>query len=316
MNDRFQSMPLYTFKFRHYSVVREIPPARINFEQLNRVWRDFQALCDQATEHETKHIEEVAFPVVEARDPEDSSKDANFAIRTQNIFKLKSSSPTINVKDSMGQLFSFTPEPGERNVFDSIEMPRRIVSVKMDNFEFFEYQNRDRLKNYKVSIFLDFSDYKISPFAPEDVNYKSRSFISVTGLQDTWVYGAAEKLEQALAEEASLVANSLHRYLSYNLFSWLVSVPLALLVLYKVSERWPASSGADLSVRTLFFLVLGLLIMLLVRTVYLYTKYLFPYLELKDQPKQLQALQRWLGGGLIGIIISSLVALVIQKFFL
>lgn len=183
-------MPQYSFKFRHYQVVKEIRPTAINFEQLNRIWRDFQDLCDQAMDHEIKHIEQVSFPAVDARDPEDQSKDANYANRTQIVASLKSSSPTINIKDSMGQLFSVTPEPGERNVFDSIEMPRRIVSVKMDNFEFYEYQNRGRLKNYKVSVFLDFSDYKLAPFAPEDLGYKSRSFISVSGLQDTWVYGA------------------------------------------------------------------------------------------------------------------------------
>ena len=192
------------------------------------------------------------------------------------------------------------------SIFEEEHVPDFITSIKFDN-SFFYKSVFNRNPQSLINVELDFSkppliDFVTSPSYPTLNN----SIIHVLGEKETWVEGSHEKVISSL-EERNNRRSWLHRKNVYDLFLWLLVLPVSLWNIRRFdlfASPYLSKFSTVLSVGV--YLYIFIIIVNVFRFAFNYLRWLFPYLELKTSLKSRAVRHRVIFFGVISVIAYTL----------
>lgn len=293
--------------FRTFRQTKSIAPSLLGLEDLKRICLELYQINSSAADHEKKYYEGLYRPK-EGDQPEANTKKQADLEREKKA--LENAAVTVTIEGNAGQCFTIIPDDVNK-VFSDFVLPPRITKIRFDNWSNYQFTpgNQNKLRNYRVTIELDFSDSKI--FTAQNPPTTNNSTVEVCGLDESWVIGTAERLRQHIERRTLWVPGVFHKILKYDVALWAFGMPLTFFGLKKLSES-PVleKSSVSTGLSALGYLMLGLLGLNIFRLFYNYVKWLFPFLELQEQSKKLQAAQRTVAAFIVLGILTGWLSLI------
>ena len=167
-------------------------------------------------------------------------------------------------------------------VFDSPNFPLdlKYAYINSENFLKGAY-NYTPLNSFEL--FFDFSkpeifDFTIFPSQPTP----NETNVKVIGKDATWTNGVFREVQQFLSEHTSRGA-WLHKHSVYDALLWLVGYPLVFWSAYKLSPLIPDSGDAGPFLKAALYVYVGLLVLVALRALFHYARWVFPTAEYKGQ---------------------------------
>jgi hypothetical protein len=166
-------------------------------------------------------------------------------------------------------------------------LPDFVTNIKFDNSFFYKTKFNGRNPQSLLSVELDLNKPPLVDFTTNpSLSTTNNSFIQVLGENETWVEGAHEKVLSSLRERKTKRA-WLHRNNAYDLFLWILILPISFWNLRKIDLMVSVYLSKISSVFTVALYVYVFIIILnLFRLGFNYVRWLFPYLELKTPLKK------------------------------
>ena len=245
-------------------LIKPIDSLTINTEDLYQFLRILQERADSACEIECNHIESF--------------------IPTENLEKskddLKSCSPikiTINGQDGE-ELFGSINE-----VFDSTSFPEQIKSLYL-NSELIYKSRFNYIPRNRIEVLIDFSKPKVLDFSfsPSEKTPNNSSF-TVEGYDSTWVNGVYSEIDKFLEKRSSKISK-IHRNSIYDLFVWILGLPIGFWTCYKFKTPIQ-KANLDSFLQSAFYVYIFFLSLFVLRILFHYFRWLYPkiqYNSLKD----------------------------------
>ncbi len=187
-------------------------------------------------------------------------------------------------------------------------LPDTVKAIKFDNSFFFKVRFNNRLPQSQINLELDFSkppvvDFITNPSLPTTNN----SFLQVMGGNETWVEGSHQKVLSSLKGMSNKRA-WLHGKNVYDLFLWILILPLSFWNLFKVDLILsPHLSKISNVIVVALYIYLFFIILNFFRFVFNYMRWLFPYLELKGLLRKGATFHRVVFVFIVTAIISGLI---------
>jgi hypothetical protein len=208
----------------------------------------------------------------------------------------------------------FTESP---DVFDDSGLPDTITKITFDNTSKFKaiLQQSEPINKFRIE--FDFTKQRVFNFnfSPSEAT-PNKSFLSVSGENETWVSGVYNKVIESL-EERSNKHGWLHVNNIYDLFLWFLIIPLSLILLYNINQPLPphfAELSAFFKVACyIYFFIVTLNIF---RIVFNYARWIFPNIELITSPKKGAIRHRIILGAILLGVLSAFIYNLIKAFFL
>ncbi|UCC79382.1 MAG: hypothetical protein JSW64_14095 [Candidatus Zixiibacteriota bacterium] len=200
------------------------------------------------------------------------------------------------------------------SIFDEKDMPSPISKIIFSNVEYYR-RNIGLDPSYIIKIEFDFGKLRIFDLltSPSRASYNS-STIEVKGEDEVWVVGATDKIRSKI-KEAKNKYSIVHKESIYDVLIWLLVIPLAITNmhilerhLYKLLDNFTE----PLKILIYFFVLLSILV--LFRIFFNYTRWLFPYCELKLEEKKGPSFHRYIYGALCLGILVDVIVVVLLKF--
>jgi hypothetical protein len=167
-------------------------------------------------------------------------------------------------------------------IFTSPNLPNKIVSIYLDSASAFQARY-NVLPNQSFNLTFDFStpqliDWQNAVSAPTPNN----SVANIRGNNETWVAGVWAKIDE-IVQVNRTSRGFLHKSFVYDFGLWLIGVPLAFFITYKLSSKINALF-ADVHEVVLIaaYFYIFFVAMIAYRLLFGYTKWAFPKVELKD----------------------------------
>lgn len=185
--------------------------------------------------------------------------------------------PFIEIRGNKGEYILSK----ETTILDESSLPNSIKQISFDNSYLFRYTlNRDPSNYYHIE--FDFSKQSIFDFSiGPSVGTSNTSNIKIVGQHKTWVQGSYERIISTL-EGYNTKRSWLHLSNIYDLLVWLFVIPLTFLNLSKLEYLLDKFS---VNINTLTNVAVHLYIFMIMLFVFMiffkYTRWLFPYMELK-----------------------------------
>jgi len=205
------------------------------------------------------------------------------------------------------------------NILNEKNLPDVVTTIKFDNKFFYKNKfNRDPVS--VIDVELDFTKPPLFDFVTNpSLSTTNNSKIQFVSENETWSEGAHEKVISSLKKRSSR-RSWLHRSNTYDIFLWLLVVPVAFWNVYKF-DLWISKYLKGLS--SVFYVALYLYIFIMVlnifRFIFNYLRWLFPYLELKTSLKKGAVYHRFIFAGMITAVFSPLIhdlfVLILKKIF-
>lgn len=180
--------------------------------------------------------------------------------------------PTINGENGQ-RLYGTAQE-----VLSSPNLPETIESVYVNSAIALKTRENWVTRN-SLELYLDFSrpgilDFRLMPSGstPNESNF------TVQGADATWVNGVFRELETFISERKSQ-APWLHRHTIYDLFLWILGLPVGFWICFKASPHLPAPEVAGGFIRAALLVYIFLLVLVGFRTLFHYGRWVFPVFE-------------------------------------
>ncbi|MFC3702853.1 hypothetical protein ACFOND_14545 [Reinekea marina] len=216
-----------------------------------------------------------AIGLEEANYSEESRALENYDELAQNIrdsFLL-----TITLNGSNGEELQGTIE----DVFDSPNFPDVVTKVFASSETSLKV-NCDFTPRNKVIVLIDFTKPKLLDFSVLP-GYKTpnNSNFQVEGLDSSWVNGLYAEIENYLRNRKK-PGFFLHKHATYDLFLWLIGMPFAFFLSYKVSGFVESFASFNSFFKSALYLYVGFATIIAFRIVYHYARWAFPRIEYKS----------------------------------
>jgi hypothetical protein len=274
--------------FKNYRRVQKLNPSVLCLDDLKRVCQELYELRESALMYEQRYYENLRRHLPEDGPEAKANKDRALAEDVKDL--LLNLLISITIEGSAGELFTIIPGTDLDTVFSLGNLPAKISRIRFDNFAQYEVFTKKAL-NYRFDVELDFTDSEVWNLA--NVQKPNATRIEVGGLDETWVLGVVEKLKQSLERKPVLASGFMHKYIKYDLALWIVGIPSVFLCLNWASKfDFLSRFTIPVGLASIGYLIVGLFLLIIFRLFYNYVKWLFPYLELKEQAKTLQSVQR------------------------
>lgn len=263
LNESSMNQPKQIYKSE--TRISKIPSCSLEKEYLKKLFDVLVTANDEAKSYALKEIKRENFPT--------DGKFEDFKKLVESSYKM-----TVSVSGANGEFFTSY----DSTIFDDIHLPDKVKSVYFSNVIFFMSQFNIE-PAFKIEVNLDFSTPKIFDFSikPSDET-PNTSAISISGLNQTWVTGNYEKVISSL-KERSKASSWLHQKNVYDLLVWFGVIPLTFYYLHKFDPALRATFSNLISVLFVgLYLYLFLIVLMLFMTFFKYARWLYPYLELKD----------------------------------
>ncbi len=206
-------------------------------------------------------------------------------------------------------LLTSTPEALEDHL-----LPKFISRVKIENSSYYRNIRKNIDPVNRFEIVLDFSISSIFDFlSTPTARTSNESSISILGQNDNWVAGTYEKLNSVFKNKKSY-RSFIHKGNVYDFLLWFVFVPIFMLYYFPNIDlrvrniEFLNGSEAYFMVLYLCLFVIGLYIF---RTLFNFSRWLFPYLELEGQ----KAGERILLKSAFGFIMLSIIGPLVYDLF-
>lgn len=196
------------------------------------------------------------------------------------------------------------------DVFNSPRFPVKVKSLFIDSAQFLRDLHNWLPRNH-FQLLLDFTKPELSNLSlSPSISTPNESYIFATGLNSDWVNGVFHKVTDFI-EERKTRRRFLHWHSVYDLLLFLVGIPFAFWMAYKLSGIIDSVFG-DFSVFVqngayvlLFFFMLHVF-----KLLFHYARWIFPIVEYRGAKdaarKHRYFLLTLIGGGLIGVFGNSL----------
>ena len=187
-------------------------------------------------------------------------------------------------------------------------LPDTVNSIKVDNSFFFKVRFNGRLPQSQINLKLDFSKPPVVDFITNpSLATTNNSFLQVIGENETWVEGSHQKILTSLTGMSNRRA-WLHGKNVYDLFLWILIIPLSFWNLFKVDLMLsPHLSKISNVIVVAIYIYLFFIILAFFRFVFNYMRWLFPYLELKSLMRKGATFHRVIFVFIIAAVISGLI---------
>lgn len=293
------------FAYKTYRRTHAVQPSHVGLEDLKRLCLELYALNRTARSNELNYFQKTYEIKDEDTDEIRANKVKALERETQNVDSHHLVS--ITVEGDAGEIFTIIPGEDLDQVFSVLNLPNRVKSIRLDNWAHYKAVT-EKAPNFRIEVNLDFREYQIWPF--QNAENSNESSISVSGLDETWVLGAIEKLRSSSERSSSLTANGLHRKIKYDFVLWIIGIPGTILLLKMALDNVEFLESWKVGLQVLIYLTMSLFILQIFRLFFNYLRWLFPYMELKEQPKKLQGFQRTIALFCVAGIVSGWLSLV------
>jgi len=248
---------------------------------------------------------------INSTDSEERKKEKEEKILSETSYIDAHCIISINVEGGSGERFSIIPGDNSDldDVFSEANLPFKISKIVFDNWSNYQIFQK-RLLNFKIDVELQFKDKAIWNF--QNGSSVEGNFIEVVGLEETWVLGAIEKIKRSMEKKSNLFSRFYYKFLNYNVVLWIIGIPGILLLLKYLSRYFTFLQDYPEGLPAIVFLSMALLFLIFFRALFNYLRWLFPYMEIVEQPKSAQALQRTIVAFLVLSVISGWVSLVVE----
>jgi len=263
--------PVYTYKSKQR--FSKLPSCTFDIKYLKKLFEILNDINKEAAEIELNDLNkryQQSTDEVSKEDFEKLQKDVSESYRIH-----------IQIFGTKGEFIT----SDSSSIFEEEYLPDFITSIKFDN-SFFYKSVFNRKPQSLINVDLDFSkppliDFVTSPSYPTPNN----SIIQFLGENETWVEGSHEKVISSLKERKNRRL-WLHRKNVYDLFLWLLVLPLSLWNLRKfdlLASEYLSKYSVVLIVGV--YIYIFVVILNIFRFAFNYLRWLFPYLELKTSLK-------------------------------
>ena len=243
----------------------------LSIEDLGKLFELIKKLNEEAKEHQVESIIKMGMASVPVY-PYEVVEDAKKVMLEKYVVG-------VEIYTTKGQYFRYyNPE----EAFDKNKLPDNINRIVISNTLVFNLQ-RELIQPYRIIVDLNFSRTTLLDFL-SNPSYETfnPSKIEVWGLNESWTYGAHEKL----SEYIKIRSNKrywIHSRNIYDLFIWALIVPIVFRILYKI-DLWLNVKIIHISsvLFTFIYIYLFIVGLLIFNLSFKYLRRSFPPMELKS----------------------------------
>lgn len=277
---------------------RRLPSCVTDLSYFKKLYDILKEVSDEAIEYEISNLNPKNFKSDE--DFENAKKNA------KDLMKIN-----VQIRGSKGEYFLSQ----DKSVFEESSLPNSITFISFDNSSLYRYAlNAEPINSFLIE--FDFSKTSIFDFSnspsKETLN---NSTIKVLGQNKTWVQGSYERILDTL-DGLTTKRSWLHKSNIYDLFLWLLVMPITFLNIYKLELSF---KDMFINVPSIFIVALHLYIFILILYLFMiffrYTRWLFPYMELKESLKNTAALHRSVFFIILLGVTANIISLLITYLF-
>ena len=283
-----QSQPDTGFTYKSNHIFKPIPPSTVDLLFFKKLYVTLKESTDDSANQDIAKLKQTP-----GQSQEDFEKAKEFA---KGFYKV-----TIHIYGSRGE-YIFTEDP---NIFDNSGLPDKIDRVIFENSTRFKTSlQREPVNQFRIT--FDFAsppifNFNISPSLATPTN----SSIDIIGENETWVSGTYRKVSNLL-EDRRTKHGWLHKNNIWDLFLWIIIMPIIFRLLYLLQKNLPAFISTVSGVlKAAIYVYVFILLLNLFRIVFSYARWVFPYLELST-PLRRNKLHRVILGAILISIISSI----------
>ncbi|HEU4995627.1 MAG TPA: hypothetical protein VFT29_12455 [Gemmatimonadaceae bacterium] len=185
------------------------------------------------------------------------------------------------------------------DVLDDVNLPEVITRVRFESsFGFQLLYNREPLNRF--DLILDFSEApSFNAYNPWDQPTPNESALSVMGPDETWVTGVHGRVISFIGHRKSY-RGGLHSPLTFSLANYLIGLPAALWLVYRIDGLWGPMSQLPVVLRGATQVYFFLIAAFAFRAILWLIRWAFPQIELKGSKTwRARALISALAGGLL-----------------
>lgn len=177
-------------------------------------------------------------------------------------------------------------------VLQEKQLPHHVSKIVFDNSLKYNFELKKEPPN-KIRLEIDFQKPRVFDFtANASLATPNASILFVAGNTETWVEGAYSKVYELLNEHRTN-RNWLHVNNAYDLFLWLIIMPTAFVLLYKIDSLSQLSAKPISTVFVAAFYVYMLFAILYIfRVFFNYLRWVFPKLDLITSTKKGPSIHR------------------------
>lgn len=257
--------------FQNSLRLSNIKCATLSLDDLHKLFEIIKKHNEESKKHQIDYVDE-------------TRRKADRVFPDEEVVKIKNDLVDkyvvgVEIYTKKGQ-YSRTFNPDE--AFDKNKIPDDVVKIIIANTFLFNNQ-QGLIQPYKIIVELDFNKTTLLDFAsnPSYETYNS-SKIEIWGLLESWVDGVHDKILNFFKERKNN-RQWLHRKNIYDLFLWVLIVPIIFWNMVKI-DYWLKSKVINLSsVITVFIYIYIFIVTLLIfNLLFKYLRHSFPPMELKS----------------------------------
>jgi hypothetical protein len=190
------------------------------------------------------------------------------------------------------------------DVFDSPNFPESLRSIYINSSINLKALHGYTVRNY-VEIFIDFSRPEIFDFnfLPSG-STPNGSNVRVHGSDATWVNGVFHEVRVFINDRKAL-APWLHRHSIYDVLLLVLGYPLGFWACFKAAPFFPTADSVGPFLRAALYVYVFLAVLIGFRTLFHYSRWVFPVVELRH-PKSKALQHRFLLGELSLSLVGAL----------
>jgi hypothetical protein len=255
--------------FESFYKSSKIPPTSISSEVIKNIYQYLNNINNNAIEEQVNKIQQF---------PGQSEDDFHrFISELRDVYKL-----TIQIFcDSGKSIFG-----RDETIFDENNFPDKINRIIFDNETMYRVRYNQN-PPYRIKFELDFTKPRIFELStnPSYATFNS-SILELSGLNETTIIGAERKVLSILESKHKYTA-FLHKSNIYDALLWFLLLPFIFYNLYKFDNLISNTLSQTTSIfKTSLYVYIFLISLMLIRILFNYARWLFPYMELKTKIKR------------------------------
>lgn len=286
----------YTYKSNH--IFAPLPSCTLTIHYFKKLYEILNKITKEAAE-----IEITKLTKAPNQSDEDFDKLKNYA---RSLYQL-----SIQIFGQKGEyIFSDSD-----SIFNEARLPDRITKIIFDNSIKYNFNLKKDPLN-KVRLEFDFTKVKVFDFVTSPSRATTNtSTIRISGENETWVSGAYKNVIQSLKERANKWS-WLHSANIYDLFIWLIVIPLGFFTIYKIERIFSLStSGMSTVFIAAIYLYFFTIVLNIFRMIFNYARWIFPKMELVTSLKKGATVHRVILGAILLAILCSYIYDLLKLIF-
>lgn len=286
-------------QFTNFRQMHFLSPLKLSIPDLKRICIELFELAKAAQQREIKYYQGIRTSPTTATEEQKQETLEQLAREIRDIEN--SAHLCMTIEGDSGECRTIVFDQDAGSDFDQVRLPRKIKKITFDNAWSYNAVVKKFYFNH-IKVELDFSEVEVFNF--RTTKTENHCFIEVHGFDETVVLGVLASIVKSFSSHELKGTYFLYRYLRYDILLWSVGLPSILFLLWKSNVGELLFGEFQPGLQPIGYLVVSLFLLLIFKILYNYSKWLFPYLEISEQPKTLQLIQRSLLGVVLAFILQ------------